>query len=146
VNRSEGVIGSSWLEDFLQKSVAHRVPFGKKAFVSSNDPFFCPCYCHQESEGCDQIYKEVCRKQEQECSTLCCHGELFVPKQLSLWPDYLINCGVSGSRLVNEPHIVFLHIWDTYEERALSLCYKKLTNKSFRCKQISTGAQPLVCY
>jgi hypothetical protein len=99
VNRSEGVIGSSRLEDFIQKFVAHSVPFGRLLFPRMIH-FFSPCYCHQESEGCDQIHKEVCRKQEQECSTLCCHGELYVPKQLSLWPDYLINCGGWGSRLV----------------------------------------------
>lgn len=45
--------------------------------------FSVSCHCHQESEGCDQVCKEVYREQEQDHSTLCCYGELFSQKQPS---------------------------------------------------------------
>ena len=61
------------------------LPFGKGCFLFTWIMcwFSVSCHCHQESEGCDQVCKEVYREQEQDHSTLCCYGELFSQKQPS---------------------------------------------------------------
>ena len=71
---------------------------------------FCSCCCHQKSERCDQVYKEVYRGKEQEHSTLCCYGELFCTKAGLLSPDSPSAVALQVARLNTGTHSLYLFI------------------------------------
>ena len=107
--------------------------------------FFSPYYYHKESEGYDQIYTEVYKKQGQECLN-------YVFMVIICWIKPLCGIVFWSADLSYEPLIIFLHKYLGHAEGRDYLHVYAIAKLNptilylVRCKPASLGPWSLILY